>query len=151
MNSSQVSGGERSHSRSGINLSFSTDLIRPRGDDQKITSRPITPQLVLDRTNPDVHSDQHSRSHSHSPVFSIPVSPPTCPLREPDPGYGPQAPPSEASSPVDAEDYHDHKGRKHVCHRCGKRFNRPSSLTIHYHTHTGERREHPSLSLLPFP
>ncbi|KAJ7617780.1 hypothetical protein FB45DRAFT_214623 [Roridomyces roridus] len=27
--------------------------------------------------------------------------------------------------------------RKHVCHTCGKRFNRPSSLKIHVNTHTG--------------
>ncbi|KAJ7500076.1 hypothetical protein FB451DRAFT_976144, partial [Mycena latifolia] len=27
---------------------------------------------------------------------------------------------------------------KHVCHTCGKRFNRPSSLRIHANTHTGE-------------
>ncbi|KAJ7652473.1 hypothetical protein DFH06DRAFT_899501, partial [Mycena polygramma] len=27
--------------------------------------------------------------------------------------------------------------RKHVCPRCGKRFNRPSSLHIHRNTHTG--------------
>ena len=33
------------------------------------------------------------------------------------------------------------KGRKHVCAHCGKRFNRPSSLKIHEHSHTGAKRE----------
>jgi len=60
-------------------------------------------------------------------------------LRGSDPGRGPL--PSETPSLVDAEDYDGDKSRRHVCRRCGKRFNRPSSLTIHYHTHTGERRE----------
>ena len=31
--------------------------------------------------------------------------------------------------------------RRHACLRCGKRFNRPSSLKIHLNTHTGAKRE----------
>ncbi|KAF9646655.1 hypothetical protein BDM02DRAFT_3099494 [Thelephora ganbajun] len=79
--------------------------------------------------NPYAYSRQHSPATSVVAIHHL--------RQEPDPGHG--APPPGASSPVDAEDYHDHKTRKHVCHHCGKRFNRPSSLTIHYHTHTGER------------
>jgi hypothetical protein len=125
--------------RHGWGLTSSTDLIRPRGDDQTtripMTSRPITAQLVLDRVNPYVHPEQPSPTTTPTPTS------PTHRRRESDPGrVGPL--PSEAASPVDTEDCHDDKTRKHVCHRCGKRFNRPSSLTIHYHTHTGERREH---------
>lgn len=36
--------------------------------------------------------------------------------------------------------------RKHECTKCGKKFNRPSSLKIHLNTHTGAKRE--SLRLL---
>ena len=31
--------------------------------------------------------------------------------------------------------------RRHGCSKCGKMFNRPSSLRIHFSTHTGERRK----------
>jgi len=117
-------------------LTSFVDLIKPRGDDLRMSSRPITPQLVLDRRNPRAHSEHH--------LPTTPVSLP-CLVRESDPGRGP--PPSEMSRSIDAEDFHDHKTRKHVCHHCGKRFNRPSSLTIHYHTHTGERREYHSFPL----
>jgi hypothetical protein len=120
----------------GWRLTSSADLIRPRGDDQTVripmTSRPITAQLVFDRVNPYAHPEQPS-----------PTTTPTSPMhrrRGSDPGRGP--PPSEAASPIDTKDCHGDKTRKHIRHRCGKRFNRPSSLTIHYYTHTGERREH---------
>jgi hypothetical protein len=33
--------------------------------------------------------------------------------------------------------------RQHVCRKCGKRFNRPSSLKIHLNTHSGAQREFP--------
>ncbi|KAJ7811718.1 hypothetical protein B0H14DRAFT_3150622 [Mycena olivaceomarginata] len=39
------------------------------------------------------------------------------------------------------------EGKKHVCTKCAKRFNRPSSLRIHFNTHTGAmpfRCPHPS-------
>ena len=116
--------------------SFADLIIKPQGDDLRMSSRPITPQLVLDRGNPSPHLEHH-----------LPTTPviPLCLRRESDPGRGPS--PSEASRPIDADDFHDHKTRKHVCHHCGKRFNRPSSLTIHYHTHTGERREYHSFPL----
>lgn len=35
----------------------------------------------------------------------------------------------------------DGEKRRHTCPRCGKRFNRPSSLKIHLNTHTGAKRE----------
>jgi len=122
-------------------LTSFVDLIKPRDDDLKMSPRPITPQLVLDRGDPCAYPDHHSQT---TPVFHSYLG------RESYPGRGP--PPSETSRPIDAEDFHDHKTRKHVCHHCGKRFNRPSSLTIHYYTHTGERREYHSFpSPLPFP
>lgn len=31
--------------------------------------------------------------------------------------------------------------RRHECTKCGKKFNRPSSLKIHLNTHTGAKRE----------
>jgi len=31
--------------------------------------------------------------------------------------------------------------RRHECPKCGKKFNRPSSLKIHLNTHTGAKRE----------
>lgn len=113
-------------------LTSFVDLIKPRDDDQKTTSRPITPQLVLDRVNP--YGTPTEQDFPTTPVT------PAYHRRESDLDHRP--PPSEGSSSVEAEDCHDNKTRKHVCHRCGKRFNRPSSLTIHHHTHTGERREH---------
>ena len=119
-------------------LTSLVDFIRPRSDDLIITSRPITPQLVLDRGSPRAYA----RSERHSPMAPVP---PSLLGRESDPGHGPAT--SEVSCPIDPEDIHNHKTRKHVCHHCGKRFNRPSSLTIHYHTHTGERRKYHSLSL----
>ena len=121
-------------------LTSSADLIRPRGDDHKTYSRPITAKLVLDKANPDAHPEQHSPTTPASPTRH---------RRGSDPGHGP--PPSEVVSPVDTEDCYNDKTRKHVCHICGKRFNRPSSLTIHYHTHTGERREYYQFPFLPFP
>ena len=121
-------------------LTSFVDLIKPQGDDLKMSSRPITPRLVLDRRNPCAYSEHSSPT--------TPVSP-SCLGRESDPGHG--TPPSEASRPIDAEVFHDRKTRKHVCQYCGKRFNRPSSLTIHYHTHTGERREYHSFPPLLFP
>jgi hypothetical protein len=33
------------------------------------------------------------------------------------------------------------EGKKHVCTKCAKRFNRPSSLRIHFNMHTGAMRE----------
>ena len=103
-------------------------------------SRLITPRLVLDKVTPSAYSGHPS------PAAPSSVSLTHLP-RELDPEHG--RPPSEASSPVDTDDCHDYlKTRKHVCHRCGKRFNRPSSLTIHYYTHTGERRQYNSFAPL---
>lgn len=51
----------------------------------------------------------------------------------------------------DDEDDGDEGGgerRRHLCPKCGKRFNRPSSLKIHLNTHTGAKRE--SCVLLTF-
>lgn len=31
--------------------------------------------------------------------------------------------------------------RRHECVKCGKKFNRPSSLKIHLNTHTGAKRK----------
>ncbi|KAJ7500045.1 hypothetical protein FB451DRAFT_1016154 [Mycena latifolia] len=53
---------------------------------------------------------------------------------------------SSGSSNGDRDDERDYREegcgeagqRRHVCHACGKRFNRPSSLRIHRNTHTGE-------------
>jgi hypothetical protein len=33
--------------------------------------------------------------------------------------------------------------KQHICRKCGKRFNRPSSLKIHLNTHSGAQREFP--------
>lgn len=41
------------------------------------------------------------------------------------------------------------RGKRHECHHCKKRFNRPSSLRIHVNTHTGAKRK--SLCVLWFP
>jgi uncharacterized Zn-finger protein len=39
---------------------------------------------------------------------------------------------------IDSVDVYPYeKGKKHKCHICSKRFNRPSSLRIHVNTHTG--------------
>jgi hypothetical protein len=80
--------------RHGWGLTSSTDLIRPRGDDQTtripMTSRPIIAQLVLDKVNPCAHPEQPS------PTTATPTSP-THRRRESDPGRGPL--PSEAVVP----------------------------------------------------
>ncbi|KAF9783263.1 hypothetical protein BJ322DRAFT_1069863 [Thelephora terrestris] len=134
------------------------NLIRPRGDDPKPNSRLITPQLVLDRTIPFVHSERHAPTVTPAAAGSLTRirqdsvrdicawrsfhssdSQSQSHVEDLDPRHG--SPPSEAPSPVDADDCHDNalRPRKHVCHICRKRFSRPSSLTIHYHTHTGVR------------
>ena len=42
---------------------------------------------------------------------------------------------------IGGDDAYPHeKGKKHKCHICSKRFNRPSSLRIHVNTHTGATR-----------
>jgi hypothetical protein len=46
--------------------------------------------------------------------------------------------PAKRRKPSDAN-------RKHICPRCSRAFNRPSSLRVHGHKHTGHRR----MSLLP--
>jgi hypothetical protein len=40
----------------------------------------------------------------------------------------------------DDDTYPHERGKKHRCHICSKRFNRPSSLRIHVNTHTGATR-----------
>ena len=111
-----------------LTLTSCKDLIKPRDDDPKTGYRLITPRLVLDRAHPDPRSERYS---------------PTTPTRPFTPILGRGPPPSEAPSPVGVDGYHDSaRPRKHVCKLCGKRFSRPSSLTIHYHTHTGVRRQY---------
>lgn len=107
------------------------NLIKPRGDDPKVTSRPITPQLVLGRVNARARSGQHLGPMRPEVTLAR--------LRE---GLDPERglPSPKAPSSVYTDDCHGNaRPRKHVCHHCGKRFSRPSSLTIHYHTHTGVR------------
>jgi hypothetical protein len=41
------------------------------------------------------------------------------------------------------EDDGKHGDRKHQCPECKKRFNRPSSLRIHFNVHDGNKREPP--------
>ncbi|KAL5488489.1 hypothetical protein ACEPAI_6607 [Sanghuangporus weigelae] len=46
---------------------------------------------------------------------------------------------AEAEDDEDADGTPDGEKRRHSCARCGKRFNRPSSLKIHLNTHTGAK------------
>lgn len=70
------------------------------------------------------------------------------PMPFPYPGpSGSLAPDEDASGGDDVEgddgeaDGPNGEKRRHPCPRCGKRFNRPSSLKIHINTHTGAKRE----------
>jgi hypothetical protein len=47
---------------------------------------------------------------------------------------------SASPSPDEDDDSEADPARKHICPRCGKRFNRPSSLRAHGRTHTGFKR-----------
>ncbi|KAJ3570406.1 hypothetical protein NP233_g4422 [Leucocoprinus birnbaumii] len=96
-------------------------------------------------------SDQHGRS-GH-PVVSIPSSHSGRPPKGQDPnGYpnshsivhpGPSHPPPPLDDPELSDEDTPSTGapsgipRKHICPICRKAFNRPSSLKIHYNTHTG--------------
>ncbi|KAF8488393.1 hypothetical protein JB92DRAFT_2757335 [Gautieria morchelliformis] len=61
-----------------------------------------------------------------SPVVGYP-SPPSCP----------SSPPSTSGEEVATE--RKKPPAKYECQYCQKRFNRPSSLKLHYNTHTGEK------------
>lgn len=64
-------------------------------------------------------------------------------VRHPGPSPSPQAL-EDSGNPTDDETIAGGAPsgipRKHICMICGKAFNRPSSLKIHYNTHTGETR-----------
>jgi hypothetical protein len=62
----------------------------------------------------------------------------TIPERDGDGDEGDSADDLEGMDDMDGGD----NDRKHVCPRCQKRFNRPSSLKTHLHTHTGSKRKH---------
>lgn len=46
-------------------------------------------------------------------------------------------------SAYDGHNYWREAERRHVCNKCQKRFDRPSSLRTHEHTHTGLKRKLP--------
>jgi uncharacterized Zn-finger protein len=72
---------------------------------------------------------------NHSPVGYSSVI--TFPASDPGTAGSPE---SHSGAMADNDGFPQEKGKKHKCHICPKRFNRPSSLRIHVNTHTGATR-----------
>lgn len=112
--------------------------------------RPLVCTLISPHTthSPNLHPVQELPYAIHaprSPVISRTMSAPSYDH------YGSPMSPSVSLATHDLRalvlDQHglaqDGDDRRHVCDTCGKAFNRPSSLAIHVHTHTGEKRQSP--------
>jgi hypothetical protein len=83
------------------------------------------------------------RSYTPAPPLPPPPPPPVSYAPSLSPAVWPSEDPDMDDDAMDIDDASDGGSdpeRRHACERCGKRFNRPSSLRTHLHTHDGSKR-----------